>query len=265
MELVSAPLAVSEGFQKWLNEVAGQDFIAGEKTPRTSPTFNTYFECVPVAEVERTLLCGFRLRADMNAAFTRLALYSEGERGVDRGSFFKHDDFIVRRAIRRGTGHNIPGAKFEEFFERLEKFVREPGYGPNEFEEQLKKNILESPLVAAWGGIQKTYIICVSLESLTSSRELLTHELSHARFAHDEKYRSTVLEFWQRKLLEGDREIAKYLMSFQYNKKHEDVLIDEWQAAALEENQSQQNLLAWGESLRGYLKKQGIPLLPKIK
>lgn len=192
-------------------------------------------QCVELNELEGALLCAAIKKSHMNQAFGRASLFSEGSAGVEKGQVFELASKEVF-AAKEVLGHNIPSDELKGFWNALAKSCA-PSQSctfPEEvelFEKVLNPMSFKSPQFIA---------ITYALNAEWSIA--LSHELKHAQYFLNPKYREITDRFWNETVSEVDRERIRTLLGQSYNRNDEAVLRNEFQAFLLEMRASENTL-----------------------
>ena len=192
-------------------------------------------QCVELKELEGALLCAASKKAHMNQAFGRAGLFSEGSVGVEKGKVFELASQEVL-AAKEVLGHNIPSDELKGFWDALGKSC-----APSQsctFPEEVE--LFERVLIPM--SFKSPQFIAITYAFDAEWSMALSHELKHAQYFLNPKYRETTDRFWNETVSEIDRERIRTLLGQYYNRKDEAVLRNEFQAFLLEMRASENTL-----------------------
>lgn len=257
-----------------------------DRLPRESDFF---YQCARLPGLPDTRLCLFNSRLLMNAALARPSYFSENERRV-----LSQSEYLEEVKGSRAEGFNLGVPTLVEFLRRKAAGEGGPagssagmaggaassaasggasstasgegvssgnegtdGLLPGEqvflrVEEKFQAETLQ-PL-AAHG--EPAYLITASVtEDLVP---VLTHELQHAQFFHDEAFRRAVALYWKNAVNEDDRAAFRKALEGSYDVRDERVMLDEFQAYVLMTSSTL-------EALEPLARKHGAPLRAALR
>lgn len=192
-------------------------------------------QCVELKELEGALLCAANKKVFMNQAFGRAALFSEGSAGVQKGQVFELASKEVL-AVSEVLGHNIPSSELKGFWEALAKSCAPSQSCTSPEEVELFEKVL-IPM-----SVKRPQFIAITYAFDAEWSMALSHELKHAQYFLDSKFRQTTDRFWNETVSEADRERIRTLLGQRYNHNDEAVMRNEFQAFLLEMRASENTL-----------------------
>ncbi|MBI1979728.1 MAG: hypothetical protein HYS58_03085, partial [Elusimicrobia bacterium] len=139
-----------------------------------------------------------------------------------------HENALVRTSKTiRGT--NIPSDILANFFSR----AKSQGIQLNVLEKRFLEELLKGGILVPQGDgyLAKDKNLCVIASSQETDEDTLNHELSHAIYHMDKKYRESATALWRRIPVAQKTLFKKYLeLIFPYDTNNEDLVVNEFQA-----------------------------------
>ena len=191
--------------------------------------------CAEIEELEGTLLCVSGTKAYMNQAFSRASLFSEGRVGAEKGRIYELDSQEVL-AQNEALGNNIPSDEIRGFWDTLAKTCPTSGNCTSPEELELYEKVM-IPM-----SFKRSQFITITQANDAVPYVVLSHELKHAQYFWDNRFRETVDRFWNETVTEEDRERVRNELGKYYNKNDEAVMRNEFQAFLLERHASMHTL-----------------------
>ena len=226
------PVTYPDAVPAWIAGIKSkiQRRILSRLTEDTSGV-DRYIEVVELDGYPGVILaCGF-YQADINQALTRAGLYMGAGVGIAKHTVVPLDAHVLRNYEKLVAGHNLPGAVVREF-------ARTATLGENE--ASFFDALLGWPRVRARG--DRFYLIGLAVQNTKSWRNVISHEICHARYYLEDAYRSAVERFWADDL--KDRELVIQTLAAAYNAADEDLIRDEFQAYLLQDEAADDRLSA---------------------
>jgi len=205
-----------------------------------------------------TLLCAAGKRVYMNKAFGRVALFSEGSKGIQKGQVFALDSNEMSQ-MTEAFGHNIASSEIMGFWEVLAKICKEAASCTSAEELELFEKVI-LPM-----SFKRPQFIVITYAVESDWYAASSHELMHAQYFLDRRFSQIVDRFWNETVTTEDRERIRQMLGEFYNRNDEAVMRNEFQAFLLGTHASQQMLKpfvsVYQDQLIQELKKAGVELL----
>ncbi|MFM8270447.1 MAG: hypothetical protein ACKN9V_09695, partial [Pseudomonadota bacterium] len=147
--------------------------------------------------------------------------------GIEKGKIFELGSPEVL-ASSESLGHNIPSDELRGFWEALAKLCSPEQSCASSEENELFENVL-IPM-----SFKRPQFIAITYAFDADWWVAISHELKHAQYFLNSKYRETVDRFWNETVSEEDRERVRTVLGERYNKNDEAVMRNEFQAFLLE-------------------------------
>jgi hypothetical protein len=193
-----------------------------------------YYECRETVEVQDTFLCHFNNKEDMGYALARASCYIEGSFcGHERGTIIGFNDPGFRSALLQINGFDLKGTDLLRFYEATQKKCDESKSEEFCF-NHFEKSFFEKTIIPWSKSTPKFVLITFARFSGEPWHVSLVHEIMHAQYFQDEKYRQVVESFWKNHLSEKDRSEIRKTLSVAYDPKDEFLMMNEFQAYILQ-------------------------------
>ncbi len=168
-------------------------------------------ECAETLEVPGAYVCLTCDTETMNLVFARATLYSEGDSHYSplRWPPPALTSEVVLQKRKHACGHDIPGRHANHFFMRGEQERR---LGPHE--EVFESDVLSK--IRARSG-DDFVLLGVSGNSDLYPVDVMGHELLHAQFFLDDRFRQVSLEFYRSLPHTTKRGVSRILTKHQYH------------------------------------------------
>lgn len=216
-------------------------------------------ECAELKNLRTVVLCASTKKTYMNKALSRASIFSEGTYGVEKGNVQSSDSPSYLNIVSAALGHDIPSNELLAFWQKLEEACQKKETCPTQEEEEFFKEVV-LPLSQ-----KESQFVLISYSVDTEWYHTLSHELMHAQYFLDAKFRQTVDRFWNESVSEQDRNKIKSILGKAYNQNDEFVMKNEFQAYVLERHFFQDFLKdqasIYREALIQSLKSAGTPPL----
>jgi len=222
---LAPPVAVGAGVGTWIEHV--------RRVSR--PTLR----CSPVAEITGAVLCATVDARTMNRVFARMSLFAEGAFGHPAGELPAHDGEAMRRITDQAMGHDLDGADLGDFYRLVEeRCPREPAVCLTPAEHAFEVAVM----VPASRGTERLVVIAFALQSAPDRpvawRGNAHHELLHAQYFLDARYRGAVSAFWA-SLTDGQQDAVRHALASIYATDRDELVENELQAYLLQEDAEQ--------------------------
>jgi len=160
------------------------------------------------------------------------------------------------------AGHNLTAEAIIGFYKSTASLEKSSKKSLNVEEAQFQKEFLSSNKITRLG--KDFYVIAVSVQNTETTKELIGHEIYHAQYELNPKFRKTVDLFWNGIVNQKDKRKAADVLGKMYNTSDR-ILIDEFQAYILEDGAESGPLLKlavkYKPKLQAALKKAGASLI----
>lgn len=235
-------------------------FAAADRAKPARPA-GSRIECMETREVPGAFACGFSSRPQMNRILMRASVHSEGQGEHRKGTVIRPTEDVIKRSLEMG-GHNLRHVDLQAYrTAMLAKCQTEPAYCPTteerEFFEQFVNPLLHSgrPFI----------LVTASLQRGETPLRVFGHEMLHAQYSMDERYRRVFDRFWQDEVPPNVQRAVKMHLNGVYDIKDEYVVKNEFQAYLFDPD-SKDGMLGpfvpgWQAKLRKYLEDAGTPPL----
>lgn len=229
--LVYEDIKVSDAILPWVHAFEERQRDARLSGPNPQ---HGYFECRKTAEIKETYFCLYSDQSAMNYALGRATCYIEGAFcNSPKGTLLSTNEKNFLASVRQTLGHDLRGVALVEFYETLKRKCDQnsrSGFCPTPQESELFERIIVPSVLR-----NKDFII-VAAAHLGRGNFVGTfsHEVLHAQYFNEEKYRKVVDEFWDRELSEKEKTIIRDALSVAYDKSDEFLIKNEFQAYILE-------------------------------
>jgi hypothetical protein len=227
-----------------------------------------FTECREVKELAGALLCLSDTQKSMNDQWARASMFVEGAAGSRKGVVAKLGSEQHSYAKRKMGGHDLRGADLRRFFEAAERECQlsqeDPAFCLTKEERELKA--LVDSLSEQRPG-QELVLITFAVRGRSPYEEVVTHEILHAQYFLDPKYRRVCDEYWDVALTEEERTAVRAALSPIYDSTDDLLMRNEFQAYMLmegaEANKLRDFTVAHGLLLQALLTREGLkPLRP---
>lgn len=220
------PISVTSGISAWNQSVQGK--IKALKSQDMYPA-NGYMECAEMKEIKNAYVCLSDTDENMNQAFIRASLFAEGGLDAPRGVPISHDDRRVREAIENTYGNDLKSSDLLDFYRKAQESCKTSSDICLNGQESEVFSTLILPLAS------KTSEFAVISYSLDSDpyQGAIRHEVSHAQYFMQPKYREVVDSFWNGSMTEGEHHQVERLLSGSYDTSYDYLMRNEFQAYVL--------------------------------
>jgi hypothetical protein len=211
-----------------------------------------YTECAATEEIKGAFLCQSYTQEGMNAALARTGAFVEGLDGIKPRTLVTHDNHDIQLSFRRIGGHDYVGKDLKAFFDFI----------TNECAKATdKKNVCLSPaeeefyhdFILPQLRINPDFVVITfAARSNMAWDDVVTHEIMHAQYFLQEKFRSAVDAFWENDVSASDKtKIQKLLNAIGYAVYVDPLLLkNEFQAYILMEGAESSHLSRWVDAMR---------------
>lgn len=229
--LLDEPLQAQGGTRAWVTDVK-RNFFKALKSNRIKD--ETYMEVREVKEVPGAYLAVSMERLHMNRVFTRPTIISEGCDVFETGTLVAKNDPNLKKCELMPAGHDFTGESLVQFYKLVkEKSAKNPEYSLSKDEQEFYDQVIK-PLLAKNVDLNKTVFVTSSVSNSRRPVEVVSHELLHAQYFLQERYRKIVDDFWNEKLDEQTRQTIRDRLKIAYDTKNEFVMRNEFQAYFLQ-------------------------------
>lgn len=203
---------------------------------RLSATYpqDGYYECRETKEVANTILCHFNNKEEMGYALARASCFIEGSFcSHPRGTVIGFNDPGFRTALLSINGFDLKGSDLITFYKAAVQKCAETKsdeFCLNHFEKKFFEN-----MIRPWSEAQPNFVLITFARfSGEHWHKSLVHEIMHAQYFQDLRYREIVENYWKTQLKEKDRIAIRSALSVAYDPKDEFLMINEFQAYLLQ-------------------------------
>ncbi len=211
---VSASINVSTEVSSWAN--AYSEKVKTMKANGTYPA-NGYTECRETNEIRSAYLCLSNTQVGMNSSLARASMFIEGLGDPKfKGVITRQDSpsySLYRNLI---GGHDLRGADLLRFHGALTSACQQnsdPQVCPNLYEQDIFDNFIV-PLASHSPDF---VVISFASQSSMSWSEVVTHEIMHAQYFNDPRFRQVTDDFWANELSESERAAIKSRLGRNYD------------------------------------------------
>lgn len=222
-----------------------------------SSTFSNSVECHEFEDRPAVYICLAENQDLLRSLMGRVSFFVEG---VPGGVVVAENNQEYLKSTQANyDGHDIMAEDFSKFFAEMDKKCPEMNYMcPNSLESGLREYVIGD----AHRQQYQNFVVIAVVAKTDFFSGIVSHELLHARFFLNEKYRIVVDKFWREEVSDQDRLEIKRILGEVYNLKNENgylLLLNEFQAYLLEET-SNDNILGsmavkYGKHLREELER----------
>ncbi|MBY0370385.1 hypothetical protein K2X33_06845 [bacterium] len=222
-----AEIPVSTGVPAWNQKItqAAKDLEA-----QGTSTKDGYAQCAETQEIEGAYLCGYTDVKNMNLAFTRISLFTEGNFGHKKGTLPLQNSPLVAQGIQYIGGHDLRKKHLVEFFELAEK---ECPTNANACLNKQEKELYDDLIEPLEKGGKDFVVVTYAIRSFMSWRDVVTHEIMHAQYFLQSKFQQVADDFWLNDVREEDKKYAKQELSQYYDIQDDYLVRNEFQAYML--------------------------------
>jgi hypothetical protein len=223
-DIVALPKAINvkDGIKNWNAELLNQVLSDAELRKRG------LIECAELSELEGAYFCAATKKTYVNKALVRASMFSEGSEGLEKGQVISTDSKTYLEMVPLVLGHDVPSEALLGFWTALNQACERGGTCPTAEE----KEFFEEIVVPISQKRSQFVVITYSLDS--EWYQTVTHELMHAQYFLDSKFRETADKFWNENVSEADKAKIKKVLGQGYNQNDEFVMKNEFQAYLLD-------------------------------
>ena len=245
--------------------VLSTDLITLEHAPRAvaatdfhlrvlaTPGPSDLMACGAVIEVPGTYLCVPKSKDKMNDALLRMGFFWGTGCGFKAGTLIPKDDQVLKTYNNYVFGHNLPGDVITNYFNTVAA-IHDSRKSLNSAEQDFFLNFVQTPEILRLHS--QYYLIAAVASGNTRFHSVLSHEIHHARYYLQPKYKSIVDLFWKNEISERDKNQIRQILGYSYNADNENTMVDEGQAYILEENADQDILARYVGKYRAKLESE---------
>jgi hypothetical protein len=227
--LSSTPVSVRRGVHAWADWLARFGAEHGDALELGAT------ECRWISELDGVLLCGSADTESMNRMFSRASLFVEGGFGTSSGTV-RTRGRAYRRSVANVGGHDLPRNHpdperhdLEDYFQELDGACARAHDLCPDAPEQAMRDLLTT----AWAGRETFVVITFAADLRMHLADVLSHEVLHAQYFTDARYRTAVLRYWDGLSESPQRQAIRRALSYSYDIGNEEVIRNEFQAYVL--------------------------------
>lgn len=215
-------ISVRDGIKPWNAELVDQVLSNPELKKRG------LMECAELTELVGAYFCASTKKSYMNKALVRASMFSEGTQGLEKGTVIGTNSSTYTEMVPLVLGHDIPSEALLGFWTALTQACErgETCATPEE------KEFFEGVVLPISQKSSRFVVITYSLEG--EWYQTVTHELMHAQYFLDSKFREITDKFWDENVSSADREKIKQVLGQGYNQNDEFLMRNEFQAYLLD-------------------------------
>jgi len=254
----SVPIRVKDEWIAW------SDWLGAHAREAKSTFPQGITECRWVAELDAVLLCASSDTKTMNPPLMRAAMFTESRPGVvvpRRDPLYTYLLGVVGGFDFPKTHPNPARPGLLDFYEAVDRACPQSKRSCLDPDEQAMRDLVER----AWIDKPSFVLITFANGGAVGDMEALSHELAHAQYFTDERYRRAIEIYWNI-LSPGRQAQIRYGLGSSYNRKDDDLMQNEFQAYALEahgeKSEPDPRFNVWDAlALRGLLAYFGVEVL----
>jgi hypothetical protein len=252
VSLAEKSLSVAKDLPKW---IAGIKTKVGtrilENITADTGGMDRYIECVEIEEIPGAFLCCSFYQQEINDALTRAGLFMGAGKGTKAGTLVAQSDFPLINYKKLVAGHNLPGQTTLDFFAAARK-AHDHNAAEKAFDETFVKSARLQKKGAAF------YLIGFAIQSMKDQNSVVSHEIFHAHFTLNARYREIVENFWRHRVSAEDRDAVTKEIGRAYNVENEELVMDEFQAYLVQNR-------AEFDRMKAFVPKYREPLLKEFR
>jgi hypothetical protein len=241
--MLTAPVDVERGVKAWRESLRSTGGALIESGAMSGVGYN---ECAEIAEIPGAFVCLSFFELDMNKMLGRAGVYAEGGYVLPRGTFPKETDPDVRKLNLEVEGQDLKSEDLVPFFDGMlaRCAAGDKDLCLNPSETAFYANVLK-PIEAKF---KKFVILGFSAQSFDSYQVNLGHEMMHAQYMMQPKFKDVVDRFWAAMPDADKAAIRRILAKNAYDPRDEFLMRNEFQAYLLEPE-------AAGDMMKDYVPK----------
>jgi hypothetical protein len=194
---------------------------------------NGYTECAETRELKNVYLCLSDTQKNMNLMTARAALFTEGSFGVPNGSVVSQSDERFQKAIKYIGGNDLKSTDLIDFYRNAQMACKQsPDTCLNNQESEIFSNLILPQARKTSDFVVITY----ALLSEMPYQDVVTHEIMHAQYFVQPKFRETVDNFWANSMSEDERSQVRQILGQYYDASNDYLMRNEFQAYMLQAN-----------------------------
>ena len=257
-KLIYEDIQVSDAILPWVHTFEKRQRDARIIGP--NPQYG-YFECRKTTEIRSTYFCLYSDQSAMNYALGRATCFIEGAFcNSPKATLLSTNDKTFLASVRQALGHDLRGEALIDFYKNLKgKCDHKAGadFCPTPHESELFEHII----IPEFQKDKDFVIIAAAHLGRGNFVGTFSHEVLHAQYFNEEKYREAIDDFWERDLSTSEKTLIRDALSVAYDKSDEFLMKNEFQAYILEAGASTALLSKlvprFGTRLMAKLKKAG--------
>jgi radical SAM superfamily enzyme YgiQ (UPF0313 family) len=207
-------------------------------------------ECVEIKDLKGLILCASSKKNLMNKAFSRPTVFAEGDSQLEKGKIVSTDSEAYLKSLTEISGHDLLSNQLLSFWTELQQVCQWQDICPTPEEEEMFKEV-----VLPMSQKQEPFVV-IAYSVNGDWSYVLSHELPHAQYFLDIKYRQAVDSFWSETVTEEDRAKVKKVLGEAYNPNDDVLMRNEFQAFLLESRAAEDRLKDFVPLYRDKLIKQ---------
>jgi hypothetical protein len=220
---------VHAAFEK-INVTSGLSSWKQEYTNDLTKHSNAPFECRETEEIAEAFLCQFSSLPEMNRALIRATMFVEGTANHEVGAIPSWGESATAMASQMIAGHDLRGDALKRFYD---KASAECLSQPDKCLSQEEKLFYAKMLPEIVRTRESLVVIAFAAQSPVAPEVVVSHEIMHAQYFLQPRYRQIADEFWQNEVSEEDKRLVKLLLADEYNTSDEILVKNEFQAYLL--------------------------------
>jgi len=192
----------------------------------SSSPISDIVECRPTEEISGTHLCQFRTTGAMMMALGRANFFIEGYNGLKK--LYRKGDPELNTQY---GGFDLRGVDLVKFYEdALEACAKD---GTDDCFLSQEKELFETLILPETKKNPNFIIITFANQGRVPWRDVVSHEIMHAQYFSDSKYREIVDKFWVDEVPNEEKASVKEILYKFYDTSDEGLMKNEFQAFML--------------------------------
>ncbi len=252
------------GFINWSQSYKNQ-VVSLKATGKYSE--NGILQCSEIKEIPGTILCITGSSKRVGSFFSRASIFAEGSDVDADGKVISKGVVVPRNSVELAVysktlgGTDIKGEDLVKFYDKanFECDCTKPVGESMCLSDQEKKIFQDLILPTSQSG--KPFVV---ISTPYRSDRIAGHELIHAQYMLNQKFRDAADEFWFKKLKKSQREEITRTLSKDYDSSDDYLIRNEFFAYTLEpkvRNNFPQFIQAYRDRILSHLKKRGVKLV----
>lgn len=246
---VLQPIRASTDVPVWNESFVRNAKAFAGRTVRDLP----FSECRETLEIKGAFLCAYYSQDFMNAVLARASWFIEGSLSSPKGSVARFDDPEFRNFASVAGGHDLRGEDLAVFYKAVQKACAQT-HDKNICFNQYEEEVFNKLIIPA----SKTYphfviITFAVVNAPMNWADVVTHEIMHAQYFNDDRFRAVVDRFWKFEVSDRDKRNIVASLRDNYDPNDELLMKNEFQAYILMANAERHMLKSFVNQFRAPL------------